>query len=144
MPWNESEFYELDGMAPHISIPVPAKRPTANHQSPIYGNANLNNQGAANRGSIDLDISPTQRSQARKNYPLDQCKVANSDTKNPIWKCGWQGCDYKGTFGRKHELMRHIDTKHVNPRSHHCPVPGCPGTFNRKDNLDEHFQRVHG
>lgn len=79
MPWNESEFNELDGIAPHISIPVPAKRPTANHQSPIYGNANLNNQGAANRGSIDLDISPTQRSQARKNYPLDQCKVANSE-----------------------------------------------------------------
>lgn len=75
MPWTESEFYELDGMAPHIPIPVPAKRPTANHQSPI---ANLNNR-AANRGSIDLDISPTQRSQARKNYPLDQCKVANSE-----------------------------------------------------------------
>ncbi|KAK2757645.1 hypothetical protein FQN54_004614 [Arachnomyces sp. PD_36] len=127
------ELNEMGG--PHTSVPAQDKRATANHQSPIHGSA-----------TTDFDVNnPAPKRQAipRGRTSDDQRKAGNSDTSTPAWQCGWQGCDYNRRFGRKAELMRHIDTKHVDPRSHHCPKPGCPSIFNRMDNLNEHFQRVH-
>ncbi|KAE8383842.1 hypothetical protein BDV26DRAFT_2190 [Aspergillus bertholletiae] len=60
------------------------------------------------------------------------------------FRCGWKGCKYNGTFGRKAELMRHIDALHVSPHSYDCPVQKCPKVFNRRDNLLEHIRRAHG
>ncbi|KAE8166925.1 hypothetical protein BDV40DRAFT_295955 [Aspergillus tamarii] len=58
-------------------------------------------------------------------------------------RCGWKDCNYQGTFGRKAELMRHIDTQHVSPRSYDCPIQGCRKVCNREDNLLEHIRRAH-
>ncbi|KAJ5652767.1 hypothetical protein N7507_010193 [Penicillium longicatenatum] len=57
-------------------------------------------------------------------------------------KCDWKGCRYTGTFGRKAELKRHVDTQHISPRAYKCPKCGRP--HNRDDNMNGHLRRVHG
>ncbi|KAE8401839.1 hypothetical protein BDV37DRAFT_253747 [Aspergillus pseudonomiae] len=59
------------------------------------------------------------------------------------FRCGWKDCTYNGTFGRKAELMRHIDLLHVSPHSFDCPLRGCKRVFNRWDNLSDHMRRAH-
>ncbi|PKY00309.1 hypothetical protein P168DRAFT_293591 [Aspergillus campestris IBT 28561] len=56
-------------------------------------------------------------------------------------RCEWKDCRYSGTFRRKAELLRHVDTIHVNPQSFKCQR--CASTFNRKYNLKDHSRRVH-
>lgn len=58
-------------------------------------------------------------------------------------KCEWEGCTYKGTFGRRGTLNRHVETQHLCPKSYECPEPRCGKLFNRKDNLLEHLRKVH-
>ncbi|KAJ6137158.1 hypothetical protein N7471_003644 [Penicillium samsonianum] len=57
------------------------------------------------------------------------------------FRCNWKDCSYPGMFSRKGVLMRHIETQHVTPRSFGCPK--CDRLFSRKDNMTEHFGRVH-
>lgn len=56
-------------------------------------------------------------------------------------KCHWKDCRYTGTFGRKAELKRHIETQHISPKAYKCPECGRP--CNRDDNLNGHLRRVH-
>ncbi|OJJ34612.1 hypothetical protein ASPWEDRAFT_42586 [Aspergillus wentii DTO 134E9] len=57
--------------------------------------------------------------------------------------CEWKNCNYAGSFRRPAELMRHVQTKHISPRSYKCWKGECKAKFNRKDNLEEHLRRVH-
>jgi uncharacterized Zn-finger protein len=50
-----------------------------------------------------------------------------------------------GTFKRKAELMRHLNSIHASPHSHTCPDKRCSKLFNRKDNLRQHvIRRYYG
>jgi hypothetical protein len=57
--------------------------------------------------------------------------------------CKWEGCKYEGSFRRVADLLRHIRTVHISPGSYTCPVAGCLKSFNRRDNLEAHVQRIH-
>ncbi|KAJ5785643.1 uncharacterized protein N7503_010855 [Penicillium pulvis] len=50
----------------------------------------------------------------------------NTPTQANTIRCDWQGCTYKGTFGR---------------RAFKCPE--CGREFNRKENLQGHLESVH-
>ncbi|KAE8147143.1 hypothetical protein BDV25DRAFT_143036 [Aspergillus avenaceus] len=67
----------------------------------------------------------------------------HEDSRSEALRCKWDGCNYTGVFGRKAELMRHIEAIHVSPKSYNCPVNHCRRSFNRSDNLKEHIRRVH-
>ncbi|KAL4904424.1 hypothetical protein BDW74DRAFT_30644 [Aspergillus multicolor] len=62
----------------------------------------------------------------------------------PLLRCKWAGCTYDGSFARIHDLRRHVETKHIAPRSYRCPELRCGGkAFNRRENLKEHMRRFH-
>jgi uncharacterized Zn-finger protein len=58
-------------------------------------------------------------------------------------RCYWPACTYTGTFSKKGQLTRHVNTKHISPGSFECPQLGCGKAFDRKDNLGEHMRRIH-
>ncbi|PLN82657.1 hypothetical protein BDW42DRAFT_166344 [Aspergillus taichungensis] len=61
-----------------------------------------------------------------------------------LFRCEWKDCRYSGTFKRKAELIRHVNTIHIDPQTFNCPVEGCDSTFkNRKYNLKNHLRQVH-
>lgn len=54
--------------------------------------------------------------------------------------CTWEGCKKPGPFSRKSVLVRH-SRAHVDPSAFKCDH--CAKRFNRKDNMNQHVQRVH-
>ncbi|KAL4888238.1 hypothetical protein BDV59DRAFT_188977 [Aspergillus ambiguus] len=109
---------------------------TANHHRHICGNI-----GSYLDPTVPNDSIPAHRggngTKARRSR---RDIVHKSKSSNQRLQCGWKDCDYNGTFRRKAELLRHIDSKHVDPRAHKCT--SCGKTFNRRDNLKQHL-RVH-
>ncbi|KAB8209359.1 hypothetical protein BDV34DRAFT_221749 [Aspergillus parasiticus] len=61
----------------------------------------------------------------------------------PILRCRWEGCTSRRHFNREADLVRHIKTLHIAPRSYKCVVGDCSKTYNRGDNLKEHMLKVH-
>ncbi|OGM49575.1 hypothetical protein ABOM_001657 [Aspergillus bombycis] len=61
----------------------------------------------------------------------------------PVQRCKWEGCTSTKIFNREADLVRHVRTIHIAPRSYRCNVDGCFKSFNRGDNLKEHMFRVH-
>ncbi|KNG83295.1 hypothetical protein ANOM_008717 [Aspergillus nomiae NRRL 13137] len=61
----------------------------------------------------------------------------------PVQMCKWEGCTSTKIFNREADLVRHVRTIHIAPRSYRCNVDGCFRSFNRGDNLKEHMLRVH-
>ncbi|EAU31653.1 predicted protein [Aspergillus terreus NIH2624] len=110
---------------------------TANYHRQICGNVGDD----LDRSAHSVPAAPRDRSRVKARRSRRK-NVSKSKSGNQRLQCGWNNCDYNGTFGRKAELMRHIDSKHVSPGAHMCPMPNCGRAFNRKDNLDEHL-RVH-
>lgn len=159
-PDAPAEFFRSDLVTsiPHTETLIPPLQaasadPTqdtnANRCSPTHGNATLQLNPP---GASDVPI-PVQKAQpssphrgvSRTKYVL--CLQSTDDvymlTRGNRLRlhCRWSGCAYNGTFGRKADLMRHIDNTHVDPRAHRCLC--CGSLFNRKDNLDKHLLRVH-
>jgi hypothetical protein len=66
-----------------------------------------------------------------------------------VLECDITGCDHEGTFARKFELKRHINSKHGGIRAYTCGALGCfkrGGTrwmFPRLDKLTDHTRAVH-
>ncbi|KAJ5701784.1 Zinc finger C2H2 [Penicillium malachiteum] len=96
-------------------------------------------------------LFPTSNEQARgpeKEVVEDKTQCSSCHKSKPQksqghFECGWKNCQKPGPFTRKSVLKRHIDTLHISPRSFVCPSEHCGKSFNRKDNLDDHFRRVH-
>ncbi|KAE8311091.1 hypothetical protein BDV41DRAFT_542968 [Aspergillus transmontanensis] len=61
----------------------------------------------------------------------------------PILRCKWEGCTSRRHFNREADLVRHIKTIHISPRSYKCAIENCSKTYNRGDNLKEHMLKVH-
>lgn len=62
--------------------------------------------------------------------------------------CDYQGCAYTKPFNRKHELNRHIASKHKKAKPFSCPVRGCfkkqrCTAFPRADKLTAHMRSMH-
>jgi len=62
--------------------------------------------------------------------------------------CGYERCDYQGTFQRPYELDRHIRLKHQQAGSFVCPFRGCfrgssRSKFARGDKLTAHIRSAH-
>lgn len=70
-------------------------------------------------------------------------EVCQENASPEIFRCLWEDCQYNGTFGRKTELMRHVETQHVSPKAYQCSFPGCMRKFSRVDNLRAHVRKVH-
>ncbi|KAF9892673.1 hypothetical protein FE257_001075 [Aspergillus nanangensis] len=92
----------------------------------------------------ELDMAPSHQTLASEEksqqHPAPRKSNKSTVTEKPL-RCGWIGCTHRGTFGRKPELMRHIELIHVSPGSEQCSI--CGKFFNRKDNLGEHVRRMH-
>ncbi|KAJ0416391.1 hypothetical protein BJY00DRAFT_316907 [Aspergillus carlsbadensis] len=93
-----------------------------------------------NASGISIDPSPTSQAEAGHNHVFEG---EYFDGGHIVLRCKWEGCDYSGGFRRTHDLKRHVLTQHIAPRSHECPEYGCGMSFNRRDNLRWHLQRVH-
>lgn len=99
-------------------------------------------------GPSDVQPTPQQTvkpcsSRTSTRPGLTRVKIPASRVPERLFRCEWRNCRYSGTFKRKAELLRHVDTTHVNPRSFKCPVERCGSTFNRKYNLKDHLGRIH-
>ncbi|KAI9926073.1 hypothetical protein ASPWEDRAFT_181431 [Aspergillus wentii DTO 134E9] len=91
-------------------------------------------------------ISPHQTPSPRNSRSRDT-QTTTSQRQNRAqlptnsFQCRWEGCRRNCSFGRKAELMRHIELLHVSPGSYECSR--CSRAFNRKDNLAEHMRSRH-
>ncbi|KAE8332219.1 hypothetical protein BDV39DRAFT_200371 [Aspergillus sergii] len=104
---------------PNPNIQLPSQSPT-NNNTLTTADQNYNTQHKTTR--------------ATKALP-------NNSTKPKQWRCDEKGCKYRGTFARKAEMKRHIESLHVHPGSHECPL--CGSQHNRKDNLVAHLKTRH-
>ncbi|BCS18611.1 uncharacterized protein APUU_11439S [Aspergillus puulaauensis] len=140
-PDAPAEFFRSDLVTsiPHTETLIPPLQaasadPTqdanANRCSPIHGNATLQ-LNPPSASDVPIAVQKALPSSSRRGVSRTKLRL----------HCRWSGCAYNGTFGRKADLMRHIDNTHVDPRAHRCLC--CGSLFNRKDNLDEHLLRVH-
>ncbi|KAL5356397.1 hypothetical protein BJX96DRAFT_105859 [Aspergillus floccosus] len=91
-------------------------------------------------GSPDPVIPRNDYPQPTRNRPTTGAQE-RSDT--GLFRCQWKDCAYSGSFGRRTELRRHVETQHLAPSAYRCSERGCGRLFNRRDNLDEHLRRVH-
>ncbi|KAJ5232398.1 hypothetical protein N7468_005354 [Penicillium chermesinum] len=58
-------------------------------------------------------------------------------------ECKWEGCTYKGNFGSRGALERHVKALHTNTQEFKCP--DCDFVNGRRDKLQEHQRRKkHG
>ncbi|KAL4894514.1 hypothetical protein BDV59DRAFT_192416 [Aspergillus ambiguus] len=103
----------------HTLIPGSTEGAEANyHPLPPYGTVGRGLDSSMGISGTLIDITPVHRGRTRARARRSRRKSINPDTM---------------ALGRKAELMRHIESKHIEPRAHKCP--GCTSTFNRKDNL---------
>ncbi|KAE8147673.1 hypothetical protein BDV25DRAFT_29257 [Aspergillus avenaceus] len=75
---------------------------------------------------------------------LNTSGTSRRNAQSAVFECKWIDCDSRQKhFARYGDLMRHIRTLHVNPRSIPCVAEDCGEVFNRKDNRDQHVIRKH-
>ncbi|QMW40820.1 hypothetical protein G4B11_004100 [Aspergillus flavus] len=151
---SQSSAPTVDGTTPdpHSLIAPPTNhntgfdnQPLMSFNSPFFSNT-YQPQGMtpvpASEQPLEGSVKPKPALKARKPRPDRKSVRVLGETTTPL-RCGWKDCEYEGTFGRKAELMRHIDVLHVSPHSYDCPVRGCKKVCNRQDNLLEHIRRAH-
>ncbi|KAI9370384.1 hypothetical protein BJX61DRAFT_515715 [Aspergillus egyptiacus] len=128
---------------PRTLVPGPTESAPANQPSLIHGNnappsIDLVPRGVSHNILPAIGSEPRARPRGRRS---NRHTSTSPETHNHRFQCAWAGCTYNGTFGRKAELMRHLDNYHIDPRCHKCP--SCGRVFKRKDNLREHRLRIH-
>ncbi|KAE8327608.1 hypothetical protein BDV39DRAFT_204921 [Aspergillus sergii] len=149
---SQSSAPTVDGNTPdpHSLIASPTNhntgfdnQPMMSFDSPFFSNT-YQPQGMTpappTEQSLEQSVKPNPLLKGRE--PRPHRKSVQLQGNSPL-RCGWKDCEYEGTFGRKAELMRHIDALHVSPHSYDCPIRGCKKVCNRQDNLLEHIRRAH-
>lgn len=68
-------------------------------------------------------------------------EIVASNKSAATLKCAWPGC--RSSFGRKADLMRHVNSQHFPAHSYRCAVKGCTRTFYRRDKLRDHERHSH-
>ncbi|KAE8359566.1 hypothetical protein BDV27DRAFT_149476 [Aspergillus caelatus] len=108
-------------------------RPTVNHDLEMGLNLRM-----------PTSVQPNSISTAGFSYETG-AKDTKESGKNhrPAQRCKWEGCTSTKCFNREADLLRHVKTIHIAPRSYRCNVDGCFKSFNTDDNLKEHILRVH-
>ncbi|KAE8349484.1 hypothetical protein BDV28DRAFT_151834 [Aspergillus coremiiformis] len=144
---------------PNVLLTWPADNPTTpdNQSSPGHEEQTLpvSHNGSAS-SSPASPFAPPDAAKKRLNKPTlsEDCRTRNKvphrhrEPSSPPkhtgpYKCEWKNCRYLGGFGRKAELRRHVETKHISPGFYECPEESCRRPFNREDNLREHLRRAH-
>ncbi|PWY69665.1 hypothetical protein BO94DRAFT_539996 [Aspergillus sclerotioniger CBS 115572] len=74
------------------------------------------------------------------NYTPHHTFNAAPTTRPALYLCRWLTCTE--TFQRHGDLKRHVNTLHLARGSYICPY--CGRICNRKDNMKNHLQNVHG
>ncbi|KAK2757980.1 hypothetical protein FQN54_004386 [Arachnomyces sp. PD_36] len=132
---------------PHLAVSEPPTVPASGHQGPgprpWEGNPRQVTEYA------NIPPSPPSTPQTYFANPAQFSPLFSSDAHarprpHATFECKWEGCRYSGSFSRKHELKRHLETKHIDPQAYPCPVVGCGKKCNREDNLQQHIQKRHG
>ncbi|KAE8356033.1 hypothetical protein BDV28DRAFT_145535 [Aspergillus coremiiformis] len=84
------------------------------------------------------------RSQSTGRLPSNPATVNERENRDRRHlRCRWEGCTFTRAFNRDADLVRHLKTIHISPRSYRCTVDGCFKSFNREDRLNDHKLRVH-
>ncbi|KAE8423474.1 hypothetical protein BDV36DRAFT_242659 [Aspergillus pseudocaelatus] len=107
-------------------------------------NAALDQHEHLTRNPIVAPTIPPVQFQARTGQH-NACinAIQSENDARPILRCRWEGCTSRRQFNREADLVRHIRTLHIAPRSYKCIIENCSKTYNRGDNLKEHILRVH-
>ncbi|KAL4913350.1 hypothetical protein BDW62DRAFT_192842 [Aspergillus aurantiobrunneus] len=126
-PWN------AQGQSPSCSSMMESHSPLANLNLTPHGLLTASQSRPRRKG--------TRPKVDERRYPVQRHHVPSQPI--GVFKCEWKDCRYMGIFSRKGELQRHVITQHISPGAFECSEPGCRKTFNRLDNMKEHFQRVH-
>ncbi|KAB8252807.1 hypothetical protein BDV35DRAFT_386853 [Aspergillus flavus] len=91
--------------------------------------------------AVTIPLVQSQRRIGQHDVPTNVNQSAKDA--RPILRCRWEGCTSRRHFNREADLVRHIKTLHIAPRSYKCVVGDCSKTYNRGDNLKEHMLKVH-
>jgi uncharacterized Zn-finger protein len=127
LPSNAEQHFNSNGrylsqqMVSHTEFNPAGHYDDANWTAPTFGN-----------DGVPQRISESENPECGNQYAPTSAKI-----------CKWDGCKYTGSFGREADLLRHVRTAHISPRSFVCSVSGCRKSCSRKDNLEAHHRRVH-
>ncbi|KAE8322524.1 hypothetical protein BDV39DRAFT_209665 [Aspergillus sergii] len=107
-------------------------------------NAALDQHGhRAGSPTVAATIPPVQSQRRIGQHDVLTNVNQSENNARPILRCRWEGCTSRRHFNREADLMRHIKTLHIAPRSYKCVMENCSKAYNRGDNLKEHMLRVH-
>ncbi|KAJ5798457.1 uncharacterized protein N7503_007753 [Penicillium pulvis] len=139
-PWFQEEYINPQ----YTDTPFSATGPrTSMHTAQLAAHQEVYSQPT----SFDFTSAQEQTLQDRHALSTDATlrhPQAAVTPRKEVIKCHWRGCQYTGTFGRKKDLLRHLETQHVSPMAYKCSFPGCTREYNRDDNLQGHLRRDHG
>ncbi|KAB8260692.1 hypothetical protein BDV32DRAFT_149126 [Aspergillus pseudonomiae] len=129
-------YYDL-GMETNLRMPTSFQSDEVATAGYPYGHSSSNT-------TITPVVMPVEH-QPRGVQQETRAKHIDESGKNyrPVQRCKWEGCTSTKIFNREADLVRHVRTIHIAPRSYRCNVGGCFRSFNRGDNLKEHMLRVH-
>ncbi|KAJ5537692.1 hypothetical protein N7494_007171 [Penicillium frequentans] len=114
-PYTNSQYTPNPFEARNHEIPVNIAQPThhqAVHPPPVTAFDTRSTQEQTWAHYLAVSIEETSED-----------LQGNAGPGNEILKCQWKDCQYTGTFGRKTDLMRHIETQHVSPKAYKCSFP---------------------
>ncbi|KAJ5652766.1 hypothetical protein N7507_010192 [Penicillium longicatenatum] len=115
-PFTNPQLSENSFDATHHKVSIHTAQLTGHQnrygQPSVFDSSFTQEQTWGNRRAVLIEAAPRDRQENARPNP-------------ETYKCQWKGCQYTGTFGRKADLMRHVETRHVCPKAYKCSFPGC-------------------
>jgi hypothetical protein len=135
----------LDGLRDFEGFNFSTEAGVDNSPVSLQGNVNFDNSLTSNNNDLDsvnaqkkVSSTPLTRSPVTRSAPAVVERV----------RCRWSTCS--SSFNRKADLLRHIETIHVNTSRYYCQVPGCKKAvggkfrgYSRSDKLKDHMKSSH-